>query len=93
MQCFMNKPELQQALNSIQEYDEDDEDADDMFAFDKPDGGDAGGFTKVGVTIDKTTGEFIGVDQLLSMAEGNKSQVNRESTQSAASNHSRQSNR
>ncbi len=66
-----------------------------MFAFDKPAGDDAqkGGFTKVGVSIDKATGEFVGVDQLLSMAEGNKSQASHESTQSAASSHSRQSNR
>ena len=44
-----------------------------MFAFDNAGGDDAqkGGFTKVGVSIDKATGEFVGVDQLLSMAEGN----------------------
>ena len=66
-----------------------------MFAFDNAGRDDAqkGGFTKVGVSIDKATGEFVGVDQLLSMAEGNTSQVNRESNSLAASNHSRQSNR
>ena len=60
-----------------------------MFAFNRESGESAGAasnFQKVGVKLDKTTGEFVGVEQMLDMVERSGSQVGRTSTQAAMSN-------
>ena len=68
MQCYATKPELRQDLQAIQD-DEDDDDDGEMFAFDSSRNSNRGTFTKVGVTMDKTTGEFKGIDQFYAMVE------------------------
>lgn len=70
MQCFGSKPELQTELVSVEE----DEDVDDMFSFDSSSRDSRQNtFTKVGVQIDKQTGQFIGFDRIYEMANGTNS--------------------
>ena len=64
--CFTTKPELKSTLMAINE-DEDDSDDAEMFSFDgdmRKEQADFGGgsFVKSGVTLDKETGQFVGVD-------------------------------
>ena len=69
---------------------EDEDDDDDMFAFsdgnrDSAASSGRGTFQKVGVSLDKQTGQFVGVDQFINMAERTGSTINRGEAQAAVS--------
>ena len=80
------EPDYQQ--NAAAAVDDEDDD-DDMFAFndgnrDSAASSSRGTFQKVGVTLDKQTGQFVGVEQFYDMVEKSGSQVNRGQAQAAA---------
>ena len=65
---------------------EEDEDADDMFSFDN-DGRESNRstFTKIGVQVDKQTGQFIGIESFYAMVEGQNQNSSSRSQNQAAS--------
>ena len=70
MQCYITKPELQQGLVTIDDDEAEDDFGDDHFSFDNASqDSNRPTFTKVGVTMDKTTGEFVGIEDFYAMVE------------------------